>query len=102
MKNFYIKLEDVLTKKEWSYDLRQYVVSVSNINRAERIEVFDEDESKTQELEEAVKQLCNRCAAWTRGATCCFCGLRDMCDKYRTTFKHADNDTAQGGLASAT
>lgn len=102
MNNVYVKLDDLLQRKEWSYDLRQYVVSEKNIKRAEKIEVFDEDESKTEELKNAVRVLCNRCAAWTGGATCFFCGLRDMCDQYRTTFKPADNDTAQGGLASAT
>ena len=87
MKNLYVKLEDLLQKKQYSYDLKNYAVLVSDINRAEKIEVFDEDESETEELKQAVKALCNRCAVQTRLQLCFVCGMRDLCDKYRTAFR---------------
>ena len=87
MNNVYVKFEDLIQKKEWSYDLKQYVVSLQNINRAERIEVFDENESETEELKTAVKHLCNRCVTLTRFQLCMFCGMRDLCDKYRTVLR---------------
>lgn len=88
MAETYIKLSDVLKKKQFAYDLKQYAVTEKDIRAADKIKIVpDEDVS---ELEKAVKSLTNRCAAQTRGVMCIFCGIREICDKYRTVWR-SDN-----------
>ena len=88
MAETYIRLSDVLKKKQFAYDLKQYAVTERDILAADKIEIVPDE--NVSELEEAVKALANRCATLTRGAMCLFCGVRGICDKYRTVWR-SDN-----------
>ena len=78
-----IRLDDALTKYEWSRDLREYVVPVSVLKRLPRI---DEPEEPAEDQSNMLRILFNRCYALA-GGMCFFCGMRDDCDKYRSVGK---------------
>lgn len=85
MAETYVNLDDVLKKKQFSYDLKQYAVTEKDIRKAAKIEYVPDE--TVEQLENAVKVLSNRCAVQNSGLLCGFCGIRDLCDKYRTAFK---------------
>lgn len=85
MAEIYVKLDDVLKKKQFAYDLKQYAVTEKDIRKAAKIEYVPNE--SVEQLENAVKALSNRCAVQSGGLLCSFCGLYDLCDKYRTVFK---------------
>lgn len=85
MAETYIKLDDILAKKKFCYDLKQYAVTEKDIRSAEKIEYVPDD--TVEELERAVKVLSNRCAVNTGGLLCGFCGVRHLCDQHRTAYK---------------
>ena len=64
--------------------MKQYVVTEKDIRGAEKIEYVPDD--TVEELERAVKVLVNRCAVQSGGLLCGFCGVRYLCDKYRTAY----------------
>lgn len=90
MAETYVRLADVLKKKKFAYDFKQYAVTEKDIRAADKIEIVPDE--NISELEKAVKALANRCAALTRGEICMFCGVREICDKYRTVWR-TDNET---------
>lgn len=85
----YVKLEDVLAKKQFSYDLKQYAVAEKDIRAARRIEIVPDED--VGDMESAIKALANRCAVLSRGAMCAFCGdpAKSLCEKHRTVFRRA-------------
>lgn len=85
MAEIYVKLDDVLAKKQFAYDLKQYAVTEKDIRKAAKIEYVPDE--TVEKLENAVKVLSNRCAVQNRGLICGFCGIYDLCDKYRTALK---------------
>jgi len=83
-----IRLDDALTKYEWSRDLREYVVPVRVLKRLPRI---DEPEEPAEDQSDMLRVLFNRCYALTGlNGMCFFCGMRDACDKYRSVGKDGD------------
>ena len=83
-----IRLDDALTKYEWSSDLREYVVPVRVLKRLPRI---DEPEEPAENQSDMLRILFNRCYALTGlNGMCVFCGMRDACDKYRSVGKDGD------------
>jgi hypothetical protein len=85
MAETYIRLSDALKKKQFAYDLKQYAVTEKDIRAADKVEIVPDE--NVSELEKAVKVLANRCATLTRGEMCIFCGIRGICDKYRTVWR---------------
>lgn len=90
MSEIYVKLDDVLAKKQFAYYLKQYVVTENDILKAEKIEYVPDE--TVEQLENAVKMLSNRCAVQGSGLLCDFCDIRDLCDKYRTVFNGRADD----------
>lgn len=82
MADTYVRLSDVLKKKQFAYDLKQYAVTEKDIRAADKIEIVPDE--NVSELEEALKHLVNRCAIQTGGYVCLFCKTRTICDKYRS------------------
>lgn len=75
-----IDRSEAIDRKEWSSDLKSYVVTVKELQRIPR--------AKTEAASdrEALKFLFNRCFATISGmgAMCLFCGLREKCEATRT------------------
>lgn len=89
MAETYIRLSDVLKKKQFAYDLKQYAVTERDIRAADKIEIVPDE--NVSELEEALKHLVNRCAIQAGGYVCLLCKTRGICDKYRTVGR-TDNE----------
>ena len=85
MAEIYVKLDDVLAKKQFSYDLKQYAVTEKDIRKAAKIEYVPDD--NVEKLEEAARALFNRCIAWSKGQICLWCGMKDICEKTRSIHK---------------
>jgi len=91
MAETYVNLADVLKKKQFSYDLKQYAIAEKDVRSARKIEIVPDED--VGDMESAIKALANRCAVLSRGMMCAFCGdpAKSLCEKYRTTFRRADN-----------
>lgn len=91
MTETYVNLDDILEKKQFSYDLKQYAITEKDVRSARKIEIVpDEDVS---DMEYAIKALANRCAALSRGTMCAWCGepTKSLCEKHRTVFRRDNN-----------
>lgn len=87
MDEIYVNLADVLKKKQFSYDLKQYAVTEKDVRSARKIVIVpDEDVSG---MEFAIKALANRCAVLSRGLMCAWCSdpAKSLCEKHRTVFR---------------
>ena len=71
---------DAIARKEWSSDLKSYVVTIKELRRLPRAKTEADSDR------EALKFLFNRCFAVIScfGSMCVFCGLREKCEKTRT------------------
>ena len=91
MDEAYVNLADILKKKQFSYDLKQYAVTEKDVRSARKIEIVPEED--VGDMESAIKALANRCAVLSRGLMCEWCdgAAKRLCEKYRTVFRRADN-----------
>ena len=82
----YIDRTQLLECKEWSYDLKAYVVPVKAIMLAQVHDLPNAPEGNLNDVQkdDMLKFLCNRCFALVGGAMCTFCGIRKSCDEYRS------------------
>lgn len=91
----FVNFDEAYGKKKFSYDLKQYVVTVEDLKRCNKAEVASVDETtamkdKIAKLEDMLKRQFNRCAvqASQSGCVMCgFCGMYEECDQYRTVFQ---------------
>lgn len=91
MAEIYVNLADVLKKKQFSYDLKQYAVTEKDVRSARKIEIVPDED--VGDMESAIKALANRCAILSRGMMCEWCSdpAKSLCEKHRTVFRRADN-----------
>lgn len=91
MAEIYVKLDDVLARKRFSYDMKQYAVAEKDVRSARKIEIVPDED--VGDMESAIKALANRCAVLSRGTMCAWCGdpAKSLCEKYRTVFRRGDN-----------
>ena len=91
MAETYVNLADVLKKKQFSYDLKQYAVTEKDVRSARKIEIVPDED--VGDMESAIKALANRCAVLSRGMMCAWCGdtAKSLCERYRTAFRMANN-----------
>lgn len=91
MDEIYVKLDDVLAKKQFAYDLKQYAVTEKDVRSARRVEIVPEED--VGDMESAIKALANRCAVLSRGMMCAWCSdpAKSLCEKHRTVLRKADN-----------
>ena len=83
---------EALARKEWSYDLKQYVVSLKTIQRIPQA-VTDESRELDRQ-KDMLKFLFNRCYACMSGmgVLCSFCGIKNDCEEMRTVGKEGCTD----------
>lgn len=74
---------EAINRKEWSSDLKSYVVTVKELQRIPKVRTDADDQTDTMRF------LFNRCyvAPSGMGYMCLFCGLRDKCESIRTVGK---------------
>ena len=91
MAEIYVKLDDVLAKKQFAYDLKQYAVTEKDVRSARRVEIVPDED--VGDMESAIKALANRCAVLSRGMMCAWCAdpAKSLCEKHRTVFRKVDN-----------
>ena len=88
MAETYVNLDDILKKKKFSYDSKQYAVTEKDVRAARKIEIVSDED--VGDMETAIKALANRCATLTHLELCIFCGIRGICNKYRTVRRSDD------------
>lgn len=90
----YISYDDAMERKVFSRDLRDYVVTVRDLNSLKKVEINDNpDETDHKEM---LRILFNRCCALTGPQMCFFCGLRKECDTYRSVHNNKGDEHGKG------